>query len=603
MSTSSEVGRQKFLNYPEPKFGPERPYKNITPTNPVVRGRLLSIAGSLIASLTWVQDILWSNAGFADLRKIAELDDYDCRYTPTVIPIEDASASPKSFTASTPPPRDQYRGGYYTASDLHALYKSRKLTPIAVAEALLPLIQRDSSPPGKHSVAFLDSKVDIIRKAAEASTQRYKEGASLGVLDGVPVAVKDEVDLTGYKRNNGSPRDFTSKQNVTSWCVRKWEEAGAVIMGKLNMHELGMDTTNNNPLTGTPLNPHNPHYYTGGSSGGSGYVASTGLVPIALGADGGGSIRIPAAYCGVYGLKPSHERVSASPSIGMASTTGVFGPLASTMADLELSYRLMAAPDPSNPPSSLFASPRPLTSPRPKLLGIYPAWFSRADPSVATACRTALDHLTSPTGGGYTLIDIAIPFLPEGQLAHAMTILTEISESVHGDTRGLTPANKVVISVGTRTPATDFLRAQALRNLLMRHLAALFRAHPGLVIVTPTTPNAGCHIAGGAADLLFGVSDANMSVRSMEFAWLANFTGTPSLSVPVAYVDAVQGEGKIPVGLMATGEWGSEDALIEWGKDCEAWLTTQKEGGRRRPEGWVDLVKLAEERMGKVNGA
>lgn len=160
-----------------------------------------------------------------------------------MIPIEDdrdSSVQTPSASASSRPYRKDAANRYHSVSDYHALYKSGKLTPTAVAEALLPLIRRDISPRGEHSVAFLDSKVDIILKAAEASTLRYKQGTALGLLDGVPVAVKDEVDVDGYKKTLGSNRDFTAADGGTSWCVRKWEEAGAIMMGKLNMHELGL---------------------------------------------------------------------------------------------------------------------------------------------------------------------------------------------------------------------------------------------------------------------------------------------------------------------------------------------------------------------------
>ena len=122
--------------------------------------------------------------------------------------------------------------------------------------------------------------------------------------------------------------------------------------------------------------------------------------------------------------------------------------------------------------------------------------------------------------------------------------------------------------------------------------------------MTPTTANAGWKIKQGAADLSHGVSDANETMRSMEFVWLANFTGCPALSVPVGYVDVdgdgvggVAVEGKVPVGLMGMGEWGTEDALIEWGKDADSnSMSGQDEGegdGIRRPPGWVDVVRLA----------
>jgi len=253
----------------------------------------------------------------------------------------------------------------------------------------------------------------------------------------------------------------------------------------------------------------------------------------------------------------------------------------------------MATPDPSQPSSSRFPPPRPHTGPRRKLLGIYRTWFDRADASVLNVCYAALDHYKSL---GYELVDISIPLLPEGQTAHAITSLCEISLASDGPLTDFSAPNKILISVGRQTPALDFLLAQKLRNLLMQHLAYLFTTYPELIIVTPTTANAGWRIAAGNADLKYGVSDANATMRSMEFVWLANFTGCPALSAPVGYVDVGgDGDGIMPVGLMGMGEWGSEDALTEWGRDGEGILSGDgREGdGMRRPEGWVDALGIA----------
>lgn len=139
-----------------------------------------------------------------------------------------------------PATKRQGNDGYYTSADYHSLYEAAELSPVDVVETLLPLIRRDVQPPGKHSVAFLESKVDGIRAAAEASAGRYKNGKSLGPLDGVPVVVKDEVHVEGYDRTLGTKLDFKNGLEGTSWCVRKWEEAGAIVIGKTTMHELGL---------------------------------------------------------------------------------------------------------------------------------------------------------------------------------------------------------------------------------------------------------------------------------------------------------------------------------------------------------------------------
>lgn len=315
----------------------------------------------------------------------------------------------------------------------------------------------------------------------------------------------------------------------------------------------------------------------------------SGLIPFAIGSDGGGSIRIPSNYCGLYGLKPSHGRVSTEPLQSFDNSVTVRGPVASNMVDLDVSYRVLATPNPSDRSSGKYPHPTPYRGPsssRTRTLGICKSWFDRADPPVQQACHSALQFLISEYG--YKTIDIDIPLLHEGQVAHAMTILAETTAGTKSLT-GLTPPNKILLSVSRATPATDYLLAQKLRQIHMQHLAYLFQTHPGLIIVTPTTPNAGWPIGDG--ELTHGMTDGNMQVRNMEYVWLANWTGVPCIQFPVGYVDPVKGNGKVPVGIMGHGEWGSEDKLIEFGYDGEEWMTKGYQGGRMRPGAWVDVLK------------
>lgn len=272
------------------------------------------------------------------------------------------------------------------------------------------------------------------------------------------------------------------------------------------------------------------------------------------------------------------------PDAGKSVT--VRGPLASSMADLEISYRVLAQPDPSNAASSQFRPPRAFSGPRNKVLGICKPWFDLADPSVQEACQSALRYFESELG--YEILNIDIPLLHEGQLAHAMTIMAEGASGHKTSIYDLTAPNKVLMSVARQTSAVDFIFAQRVRNLLMEHLGHLFRTHPGLVIVTPTTPNAGWPIEDG--DLAVGLSNANLQLRNMSYVWLANFCGLPCIQFPVGYVDGVKGKGKVPIGLSGQAEWGSEDALIEFGYDGEKWLNEGYVGGKVRPEGWVDVL-------------
>lgn len=531
---------------------------------------------------------------FDKIKEIPHIHDYDVILDPTVIPVV-AQGDAELSVANLPAPLPRNTSNdYYTSADFHALYKSGKITPSDVVEVLLPLLQRDTNPPGQFSVGFISSRADLIRAAAKASTERYKEGKPLSALDGVPLAVKDEVHLTGYKRTLGSRLDRSDKHDRTAWCVQKWQDAGAIIIGKTNMHEIGMDTTNNNQTWGTPLNPHNQGYYTGGSSGGSAYAIASGLVPIALGVDGGGSIRLPSSYCGVYGLKPTHSRVSARAGTEQTDSVAVNGPMASNIDDLALAYRVMAQPDPLSKNGRAFPNPLALDTTftnrkaGKKYLGLVKYWIDRSDSNVLNMFNAAIEHYVSHHG--YEVVEIDMPLLPQGQKAHAMTILSEARAGfTTSELKQLSWHNQLLLNVaGSHASAQDFIGAQKLRHLQMAHLAWLWDTYPGLLILTPTTPAAGWKIAK-PSDVTsgYGVSDGDMSLRSMEYVFLANWTGAPAISIPMGWT----ADENVPVGLMAMGEWGSEEQLLAFGKEGESLL--KDSGGIRRPKGenqWFDLL-------------
>ena len=198
-----------------------------------------------VAAVPFVQSYLWSNAGFASLRNLKEIDGVDIRYDPTVIPLAQPNDSaPTNYTDPSnlrAPPDSGANGRFHSIKDFHDAYLSGALTPSDFVEQLLPLIRRDVAQRTPYSTAFMDSKVELIRAAAEASTQRYKQGQPLGVLDGVPFGVKDDVQVKGYKRYVGARHDVSNGGvGETSWCARALENEGAILVGTLTMHELGM---------------------------------------------------------------------------------------------------------------------------------------------------------------------------------------------------------------------------------------------------------------------------------------------------------------------------------------------------------------------------
>ncbi|KAI1742927.1 amidase signature domain-containing protein [Xylaria scruposa] len=610
----SSAHRKRFLLYPAPVRGPSVTTQDIQKRNPTLSGGILVVFAFLLERLGFLREIAWRNAGFGSLTRISEfLENVEPRFDPTVIPQDDAQPEPAVSTevsASTSQSSALIESARvrYSVAHYRSLYNTGELTPLAVANAIIPLIRRDTSPPGKHSTAWISVRIDLITKAAEASTLRYKEGRPLGPLDGIPVAIKDEYDVEGYATTIGSsivPTDEEHVKNIVdSWSVEKLKEAGAIIMGKTNMVEFGMDTSGSNPTFGTPLNPYNPQYYTGGSSSGSAYAVSAGLVPIAMGSDAGGSIRIPSSFCSIYGLKPTHNRLTYLPAVNYASSCSVQGPIAADIDSLAAIFEVVSQPHPSTsfPKTSFSASNS--KNDRPRVIGIPEAWFNRSPPAIQSLCRKMIERLVAEKN--YKVIPIEIPFVKEGQKAHGITMLTHAATAVPVDS-GISPTIRIMRALGLATRATDLLLAQKLRHVLMQHLSWLWQTHPGMVIITPTTPCAGWPIRS-PAELKHGISDADRTQEVMGYVWMANFCGVPSVSVPVGFVvpegqpnqgavAEAETPGKVPVGLMAMGEWASESPLLQFAADAED-LCKEKEC---RPPNWVDVIELARREMEKVS--
>ena len=191
---------------------------------------------------------------------------------------------------------------FSSAWDYAAAYRSGAISPEEVAQKLLAAIlsSNAANPPLR---AMINVKPEEVLRMARESGERYENESPLGPLDGVPVAVKDEIDMLPYPTTVGTSFLGKSPAAEDATVVRRMRLAGALLIGKANMHEIGIGVTGMNPHHGTARNPYNPAHYTGGSSSGPAAAVASGLCPIAIGADGGGSIRIPSSFCGVVGLK------------------------------------------------------------------------------------------------------------------------------------------------------------------------------------------------------------------------------------------------------------------------------------------------------------
>jgi len=496
-----------------------------------------------------------------------------------------------------PPQAADLPGRYYSAADYHALYNSGDVTPLQVAETLLGLIRL----PSKYADAWRWVKEDAVLASARASAERWAAGKPKGLLDGVPFGVKDDVDAKGYVTTVGMKVDktlpfFNKVAAESEWSVAKLEEGGAVLLGKLHMHEVGMDTTGCNPYNGTPTNWFNKSYYPGGSSSGPASTLGAGIVPIAVGTDAGGSVRVPAAFNGVYGLKTSHNRLSTR-----NSSMCITGPMAATASDLTLAYRTMAAPNPSDPVGSLFAPSIPPTPDTKKYIGICAPWLEAATQPVRDAIAPLITHLETL---GYETVPISLPNLRVGQFAHAATCLAEGVVDARARVAGtdrhylspLNSPNRLLLSVGSQTPASEYIRYGQVRAALMRHLAHLYERYPGMIVLSPTSPVPGWPKTEG--DEAYGFSDGNMSMYNMTYVWVANTSGCPAVTAPVGYVEPARGEGELPVGVMGMAEWGGEEGCLEFARVVEGYVRDVLPGGRRRAGEWADVLGAVREGMG-----
>lgn len=227
------------------------------------------------------------------------------------------------------------------ATELVALIRARKLSPVELTEAVLARVERLNP----QINAFCALTPDQARQGAKIAEAALMHGESLGALHGVPVSIKDVIFTRGSVTTGGSRMfaDFVPEEDAIT--VERLRAAGAVILGKTNTPEFGHKALGENPLFGATRNPWRFDLTPGGSSAGAGAAVAAGLGPLALGTDGGGSIRIPASFCGVYGFKPSFGRVPSGPGFPGWETFTVAGPMTRTVRDAALMLDVLAGPD------------------------------------------------------------------------------------------------------------------------------------------------------------------------------------------------------------------------------------------------------------------
>jgi AtzE family amidohydrolase len=419
-------------------------------------------------------------------------------------------------------------GEWLPASEIAQAIASKKISALAVTEAALARIAAHNPVLN----AFTDVTAERARAKASAVDAAIAAGEKLGPLAGVPFAVKNLFDIEGLPTRAGSKinRDRApSTRDAT--LVERMEAAGAVLLGGLNMGEYAYDFTGENVHDGDSRNPHDTTRMTGGSSGGSGAAVGGGLVPLALGSDTNGSIRVPSSFCGVFGLKPTYGRLSRARSFPFVASFDHLGPFARTVEDLALSYDAMQGPDADDaacstrdiePVSSLLT--QDIGDLRIALAGGY---FQK---NLFPEAREAIARVTKALG---VTREVEIPEAARARSA-AYVISTCEGGSLHLDrlrTRpnDFDPATRDRLLAGAMVPAPLVDRAQKFRRWYRTQVLELFKTVD--IIIAPATP---C-IAPKLGQVNFTLDGEELPVRANIgiHTQPISFIGLPVVAMPI----------------------------------------------------------------------
>ena len=418
--------------------------------------------------------------------------------------------------------------GWQSASEIAQAVARKRLSALGVTKAALARIA-DHNPVLN---AFTDVVTDRAYARARAIDAAIAAGEDPGPLAGVPFAVKNLFDVTGLSTRAGSKINRDLKPSTRdALLIERMEAAGAVLVGALNMGEYAYDFTGENIHDGPSRNPHDVTRMTGGSSGGSGGAVAGGLVPIALGSDTNGSIRVPSSFCGIFGLKPTYGRLSRARSFPFVASFDHLGPFARTVSDLALSYDAMQGPDaddaacatrPAEPVSALLA--QNIGDLRIAIAGGYfqANVFPEAQEAVARVAKA--------------LNATRIVELPEAARARAAAYVISTCEgaSLHLDRlrqrpNDFDPAVRDRLLAGAMIPAPLVDRAQKFRRWYRQRVHEIFESVD--VILAPATPCVAPKL-GQATFMLDGVElpvRANIGIHTQPIS----FIGLPVVAVPV----------------------------------------------------------------------
>jgi aspartyl-tRNA(Asn)/glutamyl-tRNA(Gln) amidotransferase subunit A len=460
---------------------------------------------------------------------------------------------------------------FLSAVELGAAYRARALAPSEVTEAVLRQIERVNP----QINAFVTVVAEAARNSAREADRRFTQGRAVGTLDGVPVGIKDLSPTAGIRTTRGSRVHEWDVPTEDAPIVDRLKRSGAIVLGKTNTPEFGWKSPTDNPLFGPTRNPWNDERTAAGSSGGSAAAVACGMGPIATGGDGGGSIRQPASFCGVFGIKPTFGLVPMFPP----SVVGTFvseGPLSRTVRDSALMLGVIAGPDPRD----IFSAPGPdvdyVAACDSGITGLRVAWspdlgYAEVDPQVRSITERAARRFEEL---GADVEEVAPGWPDPYELFHTLFygLVGADIDALLPDWQGrLDPGLERIAEAGRTLTAFDVSRAQRVRNDLQLTAAAFFERFDLLLTPTMTLPPFPIGID-------FPPEVGGQPVTGMQwtaFTFPFNLTGNPAASVPAGWTP----DG-LPIGLQVVGQrW--KDAVVL--RACAAFEALQPWTIRRPP--------------------
>ena len=422
------------------------------------------------------------------------------------------------------------------------LIEKKEVSPVELTRAVL------------NRIGSLNDKmrlfITVMDDEAVESARKTEDGTK--ALRGVPVSVKDLYDTKGTRTTAGAKVFASRVPAEDATAVKKLREAGAVIVGKTNLHEFAYGVTNINPHYGTARNPWSTDRITGGSSGGSAGAVALGLGVGSLGSDTGGSIRIPASLCGIVGLKPTYGRVSLRGVVPLSWSLDHAGPMAQTVEDVSILLQAVNARTHTRPVDQITREVKEIKDVR---VGIPKTYFwENLAPEVDTAIRAAVRNLEKL---GAQLIEVDLPRVatqrgvwlqiasPEVYSYHEPFI--KIAAASYGaDVRGRIEAGRVLQSI-------DYLRAQRIRTLMKQECESVFQTVD--VVVTPTTPIPAPRI--DEVDKPWGAGPEKAAAALTRFTRYFNIVGLPGISIPCGFT-----MDSLPIGMQIVGKAFDESRIL-----------------------------------------